>query len=78
KDDTATVALINGFDVTSIQSSDFNHGGTRNEAINQYIEDYDVVIFLTQDAIPEPGFIESIITVFQDEEIVCAYGRQLP
>lgn len=78
KDDTATVALNNGFDVTSIQSSDFNHGGTRNEAINQYIEDYDVVIFLTQDAIPEPGFIESIITVFQDEEIVCAYGRQLP
>ncbi|HBM2883476.1 TPA: glycosyltransferase family 2 protein [Klebsiella oxytoca] len=78
KDDTASLALENDFDVISIQSSAFNHGGTRNEAINNYIDDYDVVIFLTQDAIPAPGFIEGIITAFQDEKIVCAYGRQLP
>ncbi|MGQ4842023.1 glycosyltransferase family 2 protein [Klebsiella michiganensis] len=78
KDDTAVIAKKNGFDVVSIQSSDFNHGGTRNQAINHYIDNYDVVIFLTQDAIPEPGFIDNIMSVFQDEEVVCAYGRQLP
>lgn len=33
---------------------------------------------MTQDAIPQIGFIEKIIEVFRDESVACAYGRQLP
>ena len=78
KDDTASLASEAGFDVLTIAGDDFNHGGTRNLAVKEYIDDYDVVIFLTQDAIPESGFIEEIIYVFEDEDVASAYGRQLP
>ncbi|HBT3065702.1 TPA: glycosyltransferase family 2 protein [Klebsiella aerogenes] len=78
KDDTTLIAEDSGFDVFTIDSMNFNHGGTRNLAIEQHFEEYDIVIFLTQDAIPQDGFIESIITAFKDESVVCAYGRQLP
>lgn len=78
KDDTASLASEAGFDILTIAGDVFNHGGTRNLAVKEYIDDYDVVIFLTQDAIPESGFIEEIISVFDDEEVASAYGRQLP
>ncbi|HEC2597211.1 glycosyltransferase family 2 protein [Raoultella ornithinolytica] len=78
KDDTVAIAELAGFDVLTIAGSDFNHGGTRNQAVEKYLDKYDVVIFLTQDAIPQPNFIEEIISVFSDERIACAYGRQLP
>lgn len=78
KDGTATIAEKAGFDVLTIAGSDFNHGGTRNQAVEKYIDHYDVVIFLTQDAIPQQNFVEEIISVFADSSIACAYGRQLP
>ncbi|KFD08379.1 glycosyltransferase family 2 protein, partial [Raoultella planticola] len=78
KDDTVSVADKSGFDVLTIAGKDFNHGGTRNQAVEKYIDLYDIVIFLTQDAIPQPNFIEEIISVFSDTSIACAYGRQLP
>ncbi|HFP9387039.1 TPA: glycosyltransferase family 2 protein [Raoultella planticola] len=78
KDDTVAIAEQAGFDVLTIAGSDFNHGGTRNQAVEKYLDKYDVVIFLTQDAIPQPNFIEEIVSVFSDDRIACAYGRQLP
>ncbi|MFB5079720.1 glycosyltransferase family 2 protein [Raoultella sp. C349492] len=78
KDDTIKVAQNAGFDTITISGQDFNHGGTRNQAIDNYFENYDIVIFLTQDAIPQAGFIENIISVFENEQVACAYGRQLP
>ncbi|AGJ85107.1 glycosyltransferase family 2 protein [Raoultella ornithinolytica] len=78
KDDTVAIAEQAGFDVLTIAGSDFNHGGTRNQAVEKYLDNYDVVIFLTQDAIPQPNFIEEIVSVFSDDRIACAYGRQLP
>lgn len=77
-DETVPIAKEAGFDLVTIDGADFNHGGTRNLAVAKFIEEYDIVIFLTQDAIPQPGFIENIISVFKDENIACAYGRQLP
>ncbi|HBY7241214.1 TPA: glycosyltransferase family 2 protein [Klebsiella pneumoniae] len=77
KDDTVNIAKQNGFDVQIIPGSEFNHGGTRNRAIDNF-KDYDIVIFLTQDAIPEMHFIENIIQAFDDPNVACAYGRQLP
>lgn len=78
KDDTASIAEKAGFVVKTIESTDFNHGGTRNLAVNEHAEENDIVIFLTQDAIPKAGFIEKIISAFDDPLVACAWGRQLP
>lgn len=51
KDDTVSVAQNAGFDVFTISSADFNHGGTRNLAVEKNIAHYDIVIFLTQDGL---------------------------
>ncbi|MGX8940669.1 glycosyltransferase family 2 protein [Symbiopectobacterium sp. Eva_TO] len=77
-DNTREIAKNNGFHVTMIDSKDFNHGGTRNIAVENNYENFDIVIFLTQDAIPEANFVERIIEVFTDDTVACAYGRQLP
>lgn len=77
-DRTISVSDKYGFEHVSIKSLDFNHGGTRNLAVENNIENYDYVIFLTQDAIPEPGFIEHILSAFNDPNVACTYGRQLP
>lgn len=78
KDETRRIAVQAGFEVKEISSSEFNHGGTRSLAVDMQTEPYDIVIFLTQDAIPENDFISKIVKVFEDSEIACAYGRQLP
>ncbi len=78
KDDTVSIAQCAGFSIISIDSAEFNHGGTRNLAVSSNAEEYDIVIFLTQDAIPEPGFVEKIVSVFSDPQVACAWGRQLP
>ncbi|HHU4391636.1 TPA: glycosyltransferase family 2 protein, partial [Escherichia coli] len=77
-DGTDSVALNAGFELLSIPGRDFNHGGTRNLAVEMHHSQYELVIFLTQDAIPQMGFLEKIIDVFKDERVVCAYGRQIP
>lgn len=78
KDNTVDIAIKAGFNVINIDSGDFNHGGTRNQAVNEHIDEYDIVVFLTQDAVPQKGFVEEIIAAFSEPEVACAYGRQLP
>ncbi|HED1778820.1 TPA: glycosyltransferase family 2 protein [Raoultella ornithinolytica] len=77
-DDTRDVAIAHGFNVHKIDTSEFNHGGTRNLAVEMHKAQYDIVIFMTQDAIPEQGFVENILGAFENEKVACAYGRQLP
>jgi len=77
-DKTVDIANKYHFENISIKSQDFNHGGTRNLAIENNKGKYDYVIFLTQDAIPKMGFIQNILSAFDDPNVVCAYGRQLP
>ncbi|MBE0150836.1 glycosyltransferase family 2 protein [Serratia fonticola] len=76
-DDTRETSRANGFKIVKIDKSEFNHGGTRNLAINTTC-DIDIAIFLTQDAIPEINSLSNIISVFQNSDIAVAYGRQLP
>lgn len=78
KDGTATLAEQAGFNVMSISSMEFNHGGTRNLAVEKAPADCDVVIFITQDAIIEEGSLQSLVAAFDDPKVACAYGRQLP
>ena len=66
------------FIVKQISSSEFNHGGTRQLGMNLY-PDYDVYVFLTQDAIlVDVNSIEHLISCFNNPRVGCAYGRQLP
>ncbi|HGY7527235.1 TPA: glycosyltransferase family 2 protein, partial [Escherichia coli] len=77
-DKTVDYAKDQGFELISINSKDFNHGATRNLAVDLHKDKYDIVIFLTQDALPTPFFVEKIIKAFDDPMVSCAYGRQLP
>ncbi|HBX7141809.1 TPA: glycosyltransferase family 2 protein [Klebsiella pneumoniae] len=77
-DDTVEIASNAGFDIVTISGSEFNHGRTRNMATDNFLNQYEIVIFLTQDAIPQKGFIDKIIDIFENPDIACAYGRQVP
>ncbi|MBX9444782.1 glycosyltransferase [Dickeya chrysanthemi] len=76
RDNSRDVAARYGFRCHTITSAEFNHGGTRNLGVE--MSDGDVVVFLTQDAIPQADFIRKIVSAFDDEQVAVAYGRQLP
>lgn len=77
-DNTRELAINAGFDVREISKKDFNHGGTRQSAVER-LKDYDIVIFLTQDAILHGGdSIENILSPFSDSDVAAVCGRQLP
>ncbi|MBA0205332.1 glycosyltransferase family 2 protein [Pectobacterium aroidearum] len=77
-DDTAEISKKYGFKVEVIQRKNFNHGGTRNLGVS-FLKNTDIVIFLTQDSLPEAECIRNISSIFDcDEKIAVAYGRQLP
>ncbi len=59
-----------------IKKSQFDHGGTRNLAASMC--DGDIMIYLTQDAIPaDYHLIENLIRPFEDPEVGAVYGRQM-
>lgn len=77
-DNTLQVAIKAGFAVHSIQRMDFNHGRTRQLAAD-IIDDVEVIIFMTQDAIyANPDAIKKLINCFNNNSVGAAYGRQLP
>jgi len=77
-DETASLAQDAGFEVVRIERSQFNHGGTRQWAV-EHLNDCEIILFLTQDAIPASSdtFAE-IVKCFDDPAVAVAYGRQLP
>ncbi|WP_292997207.1 glycosyltransferase [Nevskia sp.] len=75
-----TVALYRKFgaEVVVIPQSSFNHGSTRRFAA-KLLSDRELLIFLTQDAIPaDTNSFAAIIRAFDDPMVGMAYGRQLP
>ena len=77
-DDTVLLAGKAGFNITQIRPDQFNHGGTRQMAVAN-LAGYDLVIFLTQDAILcFPDSLQKIISPFDDEQVAAVCGRQLP
>ncbi|MFO3722737.1 glycosyltransferase [Pseudomonas sp. HLMP] len=61
-----------------IKSSEFNHGGTRQRMVTR-LADYDVYVFLTQDAyLEDPDAIRNIVSPFVDSSVGAVCGRQLP
>jgi rhamnosyltransferase len=77
-DETTARARDAGFEVVCIRRSDFNHGGTRQWAI-EYLDDCEIMLFLTQDAVPATvDAFERIVECFSDPRVAVAYGRQIP
>lgn len=77
-DNTIEVADRYGHRVLDIDNSNFNHGGTRQWAVEQF-PDAEIAVFLTQDALPaDTAAIYKLIAAFDDPQVGCAYGRQLP
>lgn len=77
-DDTVHKLSSEGFKVLKvIESCEFDHGGTRSMA--KTLCQNDIVVFLTQDALPlSSEDIKRLVSVFEDETISAAYGRQIP
>ena len=68
-----------GFEIIRIAKSEFNHGGTRQLAVQHLRSDCDVVVFLTQDAIlANPVALKNLLAAFDNAAVAAAYGRQLP
>lgn len=64
--------------VVVIDAKEFNHGGTRQKMVNKNSE-YDVFVFLTQDAYLDDVYaIKNIVRYFENHIVGAVCGRQLP
>ncbi|MGH9920204.1 MAG: glycosyltransferase [Nitrososphaerales archaeon] len=62
-----------------IDPQTFNHGGTRQMAIDRFCGGRDYVVFLTHDAVLEGAeALTALLAAFDDPAVGVAYGRQLP
>ena len=77
-DETANAARQAGLEVVVIERRDFDHGGTRQRAL-WLLDDCDIVIFLTQDAlVVGADALTRLVAAFEDPQVGAAFGRQLP
>ncbi len=66
-----------GYACKVIRREDFGHGKTRNIALHEM--DVDIIVYLTQDAIPQhPNLIEALTAPFADPIVAHTVARQLP
>jgi len=76
-DGTVAVLQRHGFAVTGIDRREFNHGATRDRAIEQTTGD--VVVLLTQDATPADGrWLPALLAAYADPAVDGAWCRQIP
>jgi rhamnosyltransferase len=77
-DGTRELAQAEGYQVVRIERRDFNHGGTRQDAL-EFVPWANIVVYLTQDAIPATAdALDLLLAAFEDRGLAAAYGRQLP
>jgi rhamnosyltransferase len=68
-----------GFEVERIDPATFNHGRSRQEAVDRFCESGEFVVFLTHDAVIEgPQSFTLLLETFSNQRVGAAYGRQLP
>lgn len=78
-DGSDRVALECGFELERIDPRTFNHGETRQRAVDRYCTRREFGVFLTQDAVIEgPEALTVLLDAFSDPSVGAAYGRQLP
>lgn len=77
-DGTAELFREAGAEVVEIPRGSFDHGGTRQVGA-EMAGDVDVLLYMTQDAIPaHPEAFARLLAAFDDPRVGVAYGRQLP
>lgn len=75
-----------GFTLLHILAKDFNHGGTRQWALDQalrlnkgHLDQPQYAVFLTQDAVlASKDALQELLKAFLDPEVAASFGRQLP
>ena len=81
-DNTVAAAKSFGLDVLTIPRKSFNHGATRQFALEQLLKTspLDVIIFLTQDVLlRDENSLSALVKIFDaDSTVGLSYGRQLP
>lgn len=78
-DGSDRVASESGFELERIDPRTFNHGRTRQMAVDRFCGGREFVVFLTQDAVlQEPVGLAVLLEAFADPAVGVAYGRQLP
>ena len=76
-DDTAATAARHGAIVRSIPAEEFDHGLTRNRAIE--MASGEIVVLMSQDALPGDQYlIRNLVKAFADARVAGAYARQVP
>lgn len=76
-DNTLALAAEHGFESIVIKKGEFNHGHTRQRAIDT-LTDFDIACLMTQDVyFASSKACSKLIEVFQDPDIGAAYGRQI-
>jgi rhamnosyltransferase len=77
-DGTQEKARQSGFRVTTVDVVNFNHGSTRQIAVNNS-DDYKFIVFMTQDAIlSDAESLGNLLGPFRDAAVAAVCGRQLP
>ncbi|WP_157478232.1 glycosyltransferase family 2 protein [Granulicella tundricola] len=77
-DGTISLAKAAGYRCISITKSDFNHGRTRQLGCDHF-DWADILIYITQDALPaDATSFSTLCSVFVDPKVGAACGRQLP
>lgn len=75
-DSTAKIAESYGVKTITIKKEDFDHGKTRNMAVNHATGN--IIVFLTQDALPyDEHYLENLIKPLEKPDIAAAYGKQI-
>ena len=78
-DGSERVAAEKGFELEIIDPRSFNHGRTRQAAIDRYCRNSEFVVLLTHDAVIEgAASLAALVAAFDDPTVGVAYGRQLP
>ena len=76
-DGSVELARAGGATVHEIPPEEFGHGRTRNLAME--LTSGEIVCFLTQDAVPAPGWLDAHVAAFElDPKVGAAYGPHLP
>ncbi|MBU2761840.1 glycosyltransferase family 2 protein [Acidithiobacillus caldus] len=78
-DGSDELAKTAGFEVYAIPPGQFDHGGTRQMAV-EMVPECEIVVFLTQDAVlADADSLERIVSaLYAYPQAAIAYGRQVP
>lgn len=76
-DGTVAACHAAGWTVHAVHN--FDHGGTRQEGIDQFAPPDGLAVWMTQDAVlNDPQSLACLLSAFDDPQVAAAYGRQLP